>query len=374
MNFTKLGRAAALAVAGALLLSSCAANEGGSSTGETDTGNGNGGDETAALSGTLNGAGASSMGSAQAAWIAGFQTANEDVTINYDPSGSGAGRETFLGGGSQFAGSDSAMSAEEAAQGGDLAADGATAVNLPLYISPIAIIFNIDGVESLNMDAETIARVFNGEISNWNDEAIASQNEDVELPDTAITVVHRSDDSGTTDNFTDYLAATAGDVWGEEASQTWPAAYAAESAQGTSGVVEAVTNGTGTIGYADASRAGGLGTVALKVGDNYVPFSPDAAAAVVDASPLEEGRADGDLAYELDRTTTADGAYPLVLIAYTIVWTEYADPAIGELVHGYVSYIASEEGQDLAAAEAGSAPISGDLREAVLDSISGMVE
>lgn len=362
MKFTKLGRAAAIAAVGALLLSSCAANEGG---GEETDGNG---DETSSLSGTINGVGASSIGAASEAWIAGFQTANDGVTVNYDAQGSGAGREAFIGGGADFAGSDAVMDVD--AESTTCSADGYP-INLPIYISPIAIIFNLDGIDSLNMDAATITQIFKGEITNWNDEAIASQNEGVDLPDQAISPVYRSDDSGTSENLADYLHAVAPDDWTEEPSGTWPW-DGGEGAQQTSGVVDAVTNNVGTFGYADASRAGGLGTVALQVGDEYVPYSAEAAAAVVDASPVEEGRPDGDLAVEIDRTTTESGVYPAVLVAYAIACSTYEDSAKGELVQAYLTYITSEEGQQVAADSAGSAPLSSTLREQITESISQM--
>src|SRR5690606_31831471 len=109
----------------------------------------------------------------------------------------------------------------------------------------------------------------------------------------------------------------AGDVWTHGSVEEWPI-QAGESAQGTSGVVQAVEGGVGTIGYADASRAGSLGTVSVKVGDEFVPYSPEAAAAIVDASPLEEGRGEGDLAVKLDRTSSEAGVYPIVLVSYLI--------------------------------------------------------
>ena len=180
--------------------------------------------------------------------------------------------------------------------------------------------------------------------------------------------MHRADDSGTTENFTDYLAAVAPDVWTYEADGVWPF-EGGEAAQGTSGVVDAVTNGTGTIGYADASRAGDLGTVSVQVGDEFVPYSPEAAAAIVDASPFDEGRPDGDLSIELDRTSTASGVYPIVLVSYSIACEEYVDAAKGELVKAYFSYIASPEGQDVAAENAGTAPISDSLREQAVAAI-----
>ncbi len=363
MNLKRFGVPAVIAVTAAIALSSCAANESGATAPS---------ESASTLSGNLVGAGASSQDAAQQAWIAGFQTANPDVTIDYDPSGSGAGRETFLEGASDFAGSDAAFSDEDIAAGGFMkcAADS-DIVELPLYISPIAVIFNLDGVTSLDLDAATIAGIFAGTITNWNDPAIAATNSGVTLPDLAITAVHRSDDSGTTDNFTDYLAAAAPEVWTFEPDGVWPF-EGGEAAQGTSGVVDAVTNGTGTIGYADASRAGDLGTVSVEVGDEFVPYSPEAAAAIVDHSPFATGRAEGDLAIEIDRTSEEAGVYPIVLVSYLIGCQQYEDPANVELVKGYLSYIASTEGQDAAAADAGSAPISDTLREkitAAIDSI-----
>lgn len=356
MNIKRSGGIAAIALVGAIALASCAANEGGGTEAPSD------------LSGTLVGAGSSAVGAAQETWIAEFQTANPDVTITYDPAGSGAGRETFLAGGSDFAGTDRAFNDEEVAAGGfaSCAADSGI-VQLPLYISPIAVIFNVEGVETLNLDADTIAGIFAGTITNWTDEAITSQNEGVELPDLAITPVHRSDDSGTTENFTDYLAQAAPEVWTYEADGVWPIS-SGEAAQGTSGVVDAVTNGTGTIGYADASRAGGLGTVAVLIGEDYVPYSAEAAAAVVDASPFVEGRPDFDLSLELDRTPDSE-AYPIVLVAYLVGCETYLDAAKAELVKAYFTYMASPEGQAAASEGAGSAPISDTLFERVTAAI-----
>ena len=324
------------------------------------------------LSGSLNGAGASSQESAMEAWRAGFQSANPDVTVNYDPVGSGGGRTQFLDGATSFAGSDSLMEDEEYALAIERCDGDGGALHLPMYISPIAVIFNLDGVTSLNLDADTIASIFNGTITNWNDPAIADQNDGVELPDLAITIVHRADESGTTKNFTDYLEK-ASTTWGEEASGDWNGA-AGESGQGTSALVQIVTDNVGTIGYADASRAGSLGTVALKVGEEYVPFSAEAAAKVVDASPLSESaNGESDLAYELDRTTTESGAYPLVLVSYHIICHQYDDEAERDLVLGFEKYVASSEGQAAAASAAGSSPISADLSAkitAILDEIA----
>ena len=367
---------AALAAAGLLVLSACAgAAEEAAPVEEAPAAV-----EESTLSGTLVGAGASSQGSAAEAWIAGFQASNPDVTVTYDPIGSGGGRETFQSGASSFAGSDRAFKVDEIAEDLFGSCEPGTGIwEIPAYVSPIAVIFNLEGIATLNLDADTLAGIFTGEITNWSDDAIASQNEGVELPDLAITAVHRSDESGTTDNFTDYMAKAAPDTWllnGENAGnfEAWPAEWGGEGAPQTSGVVDAVTNGVGTIGYADASRAGDLGVVSVKVGEEYVPYSPEAAAAIVDASPADSPgeRGDNDLAIALDRATEATGTYPIVLVSYSIGCNDYKDDSVVELVKAFMTYVVSEEGQAAAQANAGNAPISADSRakaEAVIATI-----
>jgi phosphate transport system substrate-binding protein len=338
-------RAGAFAVAVLLIatLSSCAVNEAG--------------DTPSDLSGTIDGAGSSAQGSVQETWISSFQRNNAFVTVNYDPSGSGAGREAFLAGGVDFAGSDSALNEDELAGEFLACVPGTRAIDLPVYISPIAIVFNVDGVDSLNLDAETLARIFSQDIDSWDDPAIAALNSGVRLPASRITAVHRSDDSGTTKNFVDYLYQTAPRVWEFEPKDAFPV-RGGEAAQGNSGVISAVRNGTNTIGYADASKVDGLDVASLKVGGEFVQYTAEAAAAIVDASLGVAGREPNDLAITIDRTSTAPGVYPLVLLSYLIVCQEYLDPEAAELVREYVTYVSSPKGQADAARAAGSAPIS----------------
>ncbi|MBA0128125.1 phosphate ABC transporter substrate-binding protein PstS [Haloechinothrix sp. YIM 98757] len=357
MNRTSLGRFAALPTAGALVLgvAACgAANEGSA--------------EESELAGTISGAGASSQQAAQQAWTAGFQDQYPDVTVNYDPIGSGGGREQFVSGGSDFGGTDAYLDDDEVAAARERCADF---IEVPLYISPVAIVFNLDGVDELNLSPETIAGIFNQEITEWDDPAIAEDNPDAELPSSPIAPVNRSDESGTTENFLEYLTAAAGDAWPHEPSGDWPVA-GGEAAQGTSGVVEAVRNGDGTIGYADASQAGDLSTVAVGVGGEFVNYSPEAASTVLDVSERVEGRGENSFAYELARDTTEEGTYPIVLVSYGLACTEYEDDQVGELVREYFTFMASEEGQQQAAENAGSAPISGELREQIMPAIEAI--
>lgn len=370
MKLTPHSRLGAVALTGALALTLAACSSGSSE--EPGATGGAGG--SAELSGTLAGAGASSQEKAVAGWIAGFNETSPNVAVSYDAAGSGAGREQFLAGAVQFAGSDAALKEDELEQAVERCYGG-EAIEVPLYISPIAVVYNLPDVDAanLNMSAETIAKIFNGDITSWDDEAIAAENPDVELPAIDIIPVNRSDESGTTENFTEYLEAASDGAWPHEASGDWPIS-GTQSGQGTQGVIDTVTGAEGTIGYADASRAGDLGTVALKVGEEYVPFSAEAAAAVVDASPRAEDATDKRLVVELDRTTTAAGAYPLVLMSYSIACSVYEDQADVDNVKAYLTYVASPEGQERAAdpSVAGSAPISDDLRTEVMAAIDSI--
>lgn len=346
------------ALAATLALAACGAdNESGGSGGGGDTGDS--GSEQ--LSGTLVGAGASSQQAAMQGWTAGYSSVQPDVTVNYDPVGSGGGREQFLAGGTDFAGSDAALDEEELAQAEERCGESGI-FELPNYIAPIAVVYNLEGVDELNLSPETLAGIFAQQITNWNDPAIAEDNPDATLPDQAITVVNRSDESGTTENFTEYLSAAAGDVWTFEPSGDWPVP-GGESAQGTSGVVSAVGGGNGTIGYADLSQAGDLGVASIGVGEEFVAPTAEAAAAVVENSETLEGRGEYDFAIELARDTTDSGNYPIVLISYHVGCIEYEDQETADLVKDFMSYVISEDGQQAAADAAGSAPISEGLRE-----------
>jgi phosphate transport system substrate-binding protein len=362
VNITRFGSVAAIAVAATIVLSSCAANEATPSTSGSAA-------PVSKLSGTLNGIGSSAQADAEAAWVAGFQTSNPKVTVNYNSQGSGAGRKAFIGGSADFAGSDAALNATELT--GTFASCAATskAIDLPVYISPIGVIYNVAGVKDLKLDAASIAGIFKGTITKWNDPAIASQNSGAKLPDAAIAVVHRSDDSGTTQNFTDYLATVAGSVWDKPSGQTYPYSIG-DASKGNQGVVSAVTAAANSIGYADQSAAGTLDIAQLKVGSTYEKISTKGAAAVVAASPLQSSRPTNDLAIAIDRKNTTAGAWPIALVSYLIVCQTYANPAQSELVKAFATYVASSAGQKAGSDQAKSAPLASDLAAKVTKSIA----
>jgi phosphate transport system substrate-binding protein len=340
----------------------------GSSNESSESESEGGGAPSTEASGEIAGAGSTAQEAAQKAWIAEFENANGGATISYDGVGSGGGREKFISGGVAYAGSDTPLSESEGELGKAIKrCEPGQLVEVPDYISPIAIIYNLPGVEELKLEPETLAKIFNQEIENWNDPEIAKENEGVELPETRIVPVNRSDESGTTENFTDYLSKVAPTVWTHEVSGDWPV-KGGEAASGTSGVVEAVAAGEGAIGYADASQAGELGKALIKVGSEWAEPSAEAAAKVLDLSkedPELEGGQKNVIAFEIDRKTEASGVYPIILVSSLIGCTEYKSASEAALVKGFFEYAISPEGQALAEEQAGSAPLSEELTKKV---------
>lgn len=367
---SRLAGATALMGVFALTLAACGSDNNtpaaGDSSSDTSSASSSSSDAMA-LSGELVGAGSSAQEKAMDAWRAGFQNANPDVTVSYDPIGSGGGRTNFISGATDFAGSDAALSGDEIAQADARCAPG-TAVDLPVYISPIAIVYNLPSVTDLQLSADTIAKIFDNKITTWDDPAIKADNPDATLPSDPIVMVHRSDESGTTKNFTDYLAQAAPDAWPYDASGDWPN-DGGQSAQGTSGIIQTVQGATGTISYADASQAGSLGVAKIKVGDTYVAYSAEAAAKVVADSPRDDTRAAGDIVVDINRKTTDPTHYPIVLLSYQIACTTYSDQAKADMVKAWLTWVSSADGQKAGSDASGSAPISDALRADIQTSI-----
>ena len=360
MNRTSLRRLAAPSVAAlALGLAVSACGAGNESSGSSS-----------GLSGTLEGNGSSAQEAAQTAWRAGFQKANSQVTVNYSATDSGTGVSKFNGGDIDFAGSDSPLDPTKGEVDAAKKRCGANALEVPVYVSPIAVVFNLDGVKDLKLDSKTIADIFDNKVTKWNDPEIAALNSGAKLPSTRISPVHRSDPSGTTKNFTDSLSKAAGGAWSKPADKVWPYTQG-EAANGTSGVVSSVKNGAGSIGYVDASQAGDLAKATLKVGSAFTAPSADGAAKALSASPIDDTRTDGDLAIKVDRTTTAAGAYPLMLTSYAIACPTYSG-AKADLVKKYLSYVVSSEGQQDAASNAGSAPLPSELQTKAASIVAGI--
>jgi phosphate transport system substrate-binding protein len=331
---------------------------------KSDSGSSGGGD-------TLNGGGATSQTKAEEAWRAKYQEAHGG-TINYEEVGSGTGVENFSSGAYQFAGSDAYLTSDQLSAAKDQC--GSDPIEVPAYVSPIAVAFNLPGIDSLDLDAKTISEIFLGQITTWNDQAIASQNSGVKLPDTAISTIHRSDESGTTKNFTDYLNKASGGAWSAEPDSVWPAAAkGGQGFEGTSGVMGGLTDTEGAIAYADDSAVKGDGTVgvvSIKVGSDYNPPSAEGAAQVLAASPPAPDQPPTSMATDIDRTATAKGDYPLMLASYLMACDTYSDSATADMVKGYLTYVVSSEGQQAAAEAAGSAPLDPKLSQQATSIVS----
>ena len=367
MRINRLLLVVAMVASLALVVAACGDDN--SASGNGDGGGASNSSGSQELSGSIAGAGSSAQDAAMQAWIAGFQDANPDATVSYDPVGSGGGREQFVAGGTDFGGTDSALADEELSGAQKRCGGADNLIEIPVYVSPIAIIYNLEGVDNLQLSPETAAKIFKQEITNWNDPAIAKDNPGVKLPDQRISPVNRSDESGTTENFTDYLSQAAPSVWTDEPDGNWPV-KGGEAAEGTSGVVDAVKAGKGTVGYADESQAGELGIAKIKIGSEYVAPSAEAAAAILDKSKESDDPGQYVFTYELDRKI--QGTYPITLTSYQMACTKYDSADKAALVKGLLTYVISPEGQDAAAQNAGSAPISDTLRQKIQPAVEAI--
>ncbi|MFE6285531.1 phosphate ABC transporter substrate-binding protein PstS [Streptomyces sp. NPDC057877] len=360
----------ALAVSGALALTACGSDDTGDNSGGGSTTTAAAGDiKCDDASGQLQASGSSAQKNAIDAWIKQYSAACKDVQINYNPTGSGAGITAFLQGQTAFAGSDSALEAEEIEESKKVCTDS-QAIDLPMVGGPIAVGYNVPGVDNLVLDPATLAQIFDSKITNWNDEAIKKLNPDAELPDLKIQAYHRSDESGTTDNFTTYLQAAAPDDWKYEPGKSWEA-KGGQSAQGSSGLAQQVKQTSGAISYFELSYAkDGITTVDLKTeaSEPVEATIENSTAAIGAAKVVGTGK---DLALELDYTPSAEGAYPIVLVTYEIVCEKGNKADTLPATKSFLNYIASEEGQGLLV-DAGYAPIPDEIITKVRETVAGL--
>ncbi|MFF5900711.1 phosphate ABC transporter substrate-binding protein PstS [Streptomyces argenteolus] len=368
LRATALG---ALAVSGALVLTACGSDN---NTG-TET---EGGKTSAAASdvkcdgaeGQLRASGSSAQKNAMDLWVKNYMAACSGVEINYNSSSSGEGIVAFNQGTVGFAGSDSALKPEEVADSKKICKTG-QGINLPMVGGPIAIGFHLEGVDSLTLDAPTLAKIFDSKIKKWNDPAIAKLNDGVKLPDKAIQAFHRSEDSGTTQNLGKYLNAAAPSDWKYEAEKKWPAP-GGQAASGSSGVASQVKAVDGSIGYFELSYAASqdITTVDINTG-GAAPVkatSENASKAIAAAKVKGTGK---DLALDLDYTTKAEGAYPIVLVTYEVVCDAGNKAETLGTVKSFLTYTASDEGQKVLT-EAGYAPIPAEINAKVRETISSL--
>ncbi|ONI66951.1 phosphate ABC transporter substrate-binding protein PstS [Kribbella sp. ALI-6-A] len=370
MSVNRLLRVGTVAVAslGVLALSACGSDPeptGSSSPSGSDSAS-TGGAECP--EGTLNAEGSSAQKNAIEEVIAKYNEKCADVTVNYNPTGSGAGIKQFNASQVDFAGSDSALKTE-AKDGGEAEAAAAAkrcqnnpAVNLPMVIGPVALAYNLDGVDKLVLDGPTAAKIFQGTVKTWNAPEIAKLNPGVNLPSAPIAVFFRSDESGTTENFTKYLEAAGGGAWKGEPAKKWSGTGAGK--EKSAGVAEGVKSTKNSITYVEWSYAvdNKLGVAQIDTGAGPVPLTAESAGkALAAAKPAGTG---SDLALKLDYATKAAGAYPIILVTYEIACTKGLPAEKTALVKSFLSYFASTEGQG-SLTELNYAPLPEEIRTKV---------
>lgn len=368
MKLKNVAAVGAIALVTAIALSSCSSPSK-SAPASTDTATP--AVDLSSLSGTITAGGSSAQANAQQAWLTAFQSLATGVTVNYDKSqGSGGGVTNWLGGSYDFAGTDASLNSDQVTSAATTCGAGG-ALNLPVYLSGVAIIFNLDGVKKLNLDSATIANIFNKKITTWNDAAIKALNPGVTLPSASITPVVRSDNSGTTANFTTYLSQSQPTAWPYPAATAWP--VTGESAQqGGSGVVATVAAGKNTIGYADQSSIASATSASIQLGTSksFVAYSAAGATKAFAAAAAPAPTTSGDLSQKLDYTKiTGADAYPIPLLSYDVVCKTFKDAKQGTLTAAYLGFVDSATGQAVAAKNAGAAPLPASILKEVAASL-----
>jgi phosphate transport system substrate-binding protein len=367
---------AASVLAGALTLAACSSsggNAGGNGNGAGGNGNGSGGNASgvSCFSGNLKAEGSTAQANAMTNWINAYQKACPGATVNYNPTGSGDGVTAFINKQVQFAGSDAPLSATQGATAQASKACGSKALDLPMVGGPIAVGYKLSGVKSLTLDGPTLAKIFLGKITTWNDPAITALNKGVKLPSTKITPFYRQDASGTTFNFESYLAATAKSVFKSAPNtDSSGAGFAGQGKTGSQAVSQAVSQTNGGIGYFEYSYAvqTGLATANIDNGSGPVQISPDNASIAINAAKIV-GTAP-DLTLQINYATKAKGAWPINLVTYEIVCSKYKSASDAKDVKDFLNYTIGAGQNTLK--QQGYAPLPASLATKVKASIAGI--
>ena len=324
------------------------------------------------IDGKIQAAGSSAQANAITEWVNVYQTACPESTIDYQPVGSGAGVEAFLSAQTSFGGTDKPVVEEDLAAAADRCG-GNPALNIPLVGGAIAVAYHLEGIDELTLDPATLAGIFSSDITRWNDPAIVALNPTVELPDAAIAQFHRSDSSGTTANFSDYLEATAPDAWDYDTGKEWTAP-GGQGAKGSDQVIASVAQTPNSIGYVELSYIlDAINAKPVAIDQGAGPVLPTAENASVTLSSSPSINDDGNIILDIDYTTQVPGAYPISIVTYEIVCSAGLDADQNpELVGEFLAFTSSDSGQQLLG-DIGYVPLSGDLLTGVRGSIETVV-
>ncbi|MFD8483900.1 phosphate ABC transporter substrate-binding protein PstS [Kitasatospora sp. NPDC059673] len=294
--------------------------------------------------GQLLAAGSTAQTPAIEVWKAAYSGACSSTSLTYSGGGSGAGVTQFNQGKIAFAGSDGALKATEI-EASKAVCTGGQGIDLPMVGGLISIVFNVEGVDKLTLDAPTLAKIFDSQITKWNAPEIAALNPGVNLPAADIQAIHRSEDSGTTQNLTAYLAKAGGGNWKYPAAKSW-SGQGGQSANGSAGVVAQVKQAKNSISYVELSYAqtNKLNSAAIATGASK-PVEATAANAATTLANAKITGTGADMALDIDYATKAEGAYPLTLVTYEIVCDKGNKADTLPALKSFLNYTVSDAGQ-----------------------------
>jgi phosphate transport system substrate-binding protein len=339
VKLNRCGAALSVLATGALVLSGCGSDK---NTGEsTSDHNATHGTSASGINcggkDTLKASGSTAQQNAMARFVKAFESACQGQSLNYTANGSGAGIREFVGDQTDLGGSDVPLGTEDAAKAQERC--GSPAWNLPVVFGPIAITYNVQGVDALVLDGPTAAKIFNGGVTHWDDEAIKALNPNATLPSEPIHVVFRSDESGTTDNFQQYLDSASDGAWGKGAGKAFNGGVG-EGAKGNDGTAGAISATPGSITYNEWSFAQAkklqMAQVVTSAGPDPVAISTESVGKTIAGATFKGQGNDLVLDTESFYKPTQAGSYPIVLATYEVVCSKYPDAAVGTAVKAFL--------------------------------------
>lgn len=368
MKLKRFGVMAGAAITATLALAACGTNN--NTTPPPAGASGTSAPSISCASGSLTAQGSTAQLNAMKQWIKDYAAACSGATVDYQGTGSGAGIQAFTAGTADFAGSDSALKDTEQPGADKRCGTGNKAIHLPMVTGPIAVVTNVSGANNLQFSPATLAKIFSGAVIKWNDPAIAADNPGVTLPASAILTVHRSDSSGTTDNFTNYLTSAAGPAWAFSHDKVWKAP-GGSGQKGNDGVGAAIKANDGSIGYVEWSFAlvNNLNMAKIKNGaGEFTALTGDSAGKTIEGAQITG--TGNDLKMKIDYNTTTPGAYPIVLVTYEIVCEKGTPADKLPLLKSFLTYVAT--GGQVTLSQIGYAPLPAAVASKVQASISAL--
>ena len=342
MKLKRSGAALSLLAAGAMVVSACGSNNNATSTSSSGSSGASSVSSASVACGgkpTLKASGSTAQANAMTRFVNAYEQACPGHTLNYTANGSGAGVSEFVGNQTDFGGSDSPLNKDKGEYDKAAQRCGSDAWNLPVVFGPIAVTYNLTGVDSLVLDGPTTAKIFNGAITSWDDPAIKALNSSATLPSQPIHVVFRSDESGTTDNFQKYLDAASDGAWGKGAGKAFNGGVG-EGAKGNDGTSAAIKNTDGAITYNEWSFAKAQNLTWAKIvtsaGPDPVDITVDSVGKTIAGAKVKGQGNDLVLDTLSFYKPTQPGAYPIVLATYEIVCSKYSDGQTGPAVKAFL--------------------------------------